>query len=257
MTPALMLDGVEMPAALEAFGDASAELLAARTLQQRVDRKYLLPIQTLDVLLAGLRADFRVVRAEGRLAATYDSVYFDTPGKQMYHDHRRGRGRRHKVRMRHHFDRRLSFLEIKRKSANGRTSKARLDRPFGQNELDVEGLAFIEQHSPFQAGQLVRTVSAAFRRITLVGEHTDERITIDWDLELRDDRQRQRLPHVVIAEIKQARYSNRTHAACVLQGLHIRETAVSKYCLATARLAPVQTHTFRPFLRAVEQLSAC
>ena len=256
MMSALTLDAGETPVALETFRDASAELVAARTLQQRVDRKYLLPKQALNSLLAGLCADFRVVRAEGRLAATYDSQYFDTPDRQMYEDHRRGRGRRHKVRIRHHLERRLSFLEVKSKSANGRTSKARLGRPFGDAELDEDGLAFIEAHAPFRAGLLIPTVSAAFRRITLVGEQTDERITIDWDLELRDDRQRERLPHVAIAEIKQGGYSNYTHAIRVFRGLHIRETAVSKYCLATARLAAVRTNTFRPTLRAVEQLSA-
>jgi hypothetical protein len=256
MTSALTPDAIGMPIALEAFGDASTELIAARTLQQRVDRKYLLPKQALDPLLAGLCTDFRVVRADGRLAATYDSLYFDTPDRQMYEDHRRGRTRRHKVRIRHHLERRLSFLEVKGRSASGRTSKARLGRPFGDVHLDEEGLAFIEAHSPFRAGFLIPAISTAFRRITLVGAQTDERITIDWDLELRDDHQRERLPSVAIAEIKQGRYSNYTNAVRVFRGLHIRETAVSKYCLATARLAAVRINTFRPALRAVEQLSA-
>jgi hypothetical protein len=253
----LAVDDVDIPEGLGAFRDASPELLAARALQQRVDRKFLLPKEALDSLLDGLCADFRVVRAEGRLAATYDSRYFDTPDRQMYEDHRRGRGRRHKVRVRHHLERRLTFLEVKGKHANGRTSKARLARPFGEAELDAEGLAFIEQHSPFRAGVLVPVISTAFRRITLVGEQADERITIDWDLELRDDHQRERLTRVAIAEIKQAGYSNSTDAVRVCRALHIRETAVSKYCLATARLAAaVRRTTFRPILRAVEQLSA-
>jgi hypothetical protein len=175
----------------------------------------------------------------------------------MYEDHRRGRGRRHKVRIRHHLERQLTFLEIKEKSASGRTSKARLARRFSDGELDEEGQAFIEQHSPFRAGLLNPTVSTAFRRITLVGNDVDERITIDWNLELRDEHRRERLPHVAIAEIKQAGYSNHSDAVRVFRALHIRETAVSKYCLATAVLAAaVRANTFRPALRAVEQLSA-
>jgi hypothetical protein len=257
MMSTLASDDVEIPAALEAFRDASGELLAARTLQQRVDRKFLLPKAVLNPLLDGLSAHFSVVRAEGRLAATYDSLYFDTPDRQMYEDHRRGRGRRHKVRIRHHFERRLTFLEIKEKSASGRTSKARLARQFGDGELDQEGRAFIEEHSPFRAGLLNPVVSTAFRRITLVGEDTDERITIDWDLELRDEHRCERLPRVAIAEIKQASYSNHTDAVRVFRALHIHETAVSKYCLATARLtAAVRANTFRPTLRAVEHMSA-
>jgi hypothetical protein len=257
MTSSLSFDDVEMPRALRAFGDASAELLAARALQQRVDRKFLLPKALLEPLLEGLLGDFRVVRAEGRLAATYDSQYFDTPDRQMYEDHRRGRGRRHKVRIRHHLERRLTFLEVKERNAGGRTQKARLARPFGDCTLDPDAQRFIEAHSPFRVGCLVPVVSTAFRRITLVGTDADERITIDWDLDLRADHRRQLLSHLVIAEIKQARYANCSDAVRVLRHLHVRETPLSKYCLATAGLiANVRVHTFRPALRAVEQLSA-
>ena len=256
MTSGLVVEAVEIPVALALFRDASSELLAARALQRRFDRKYLLPKRLLEPLLAQLSSSFRVVRAEGRLAATCDSLYFDTPDRQMYEDHRRGRGRRHKVRIRHHLERQLSFLEVKRRNAGGQTTKARVGRPFGYAALDEEGSAFVEAHCPFRAAQLTPGLSSAFRRITLVGEQVDERITIDWDLELRDDHRRERLPHVAVAEIKQPRYSNNSDSVRTFRALHIRETAVSKYCVATAMLAAVRSNTFRPVLRAVEQLSA-
>lgn len=245
-----------MPGALDGFRHASADLIGARLLQQRIDRKYLLPRKQLELLLVRLHAHYEVVQAAGRLAATYDTLYFDTQDRQMYEAHRRGRGRRYKVRVRHHLDRQLSFLEIKRKDSDIHTTKARLVRPFGDSGLDAEATLFIEQHSPLPASRLLPQVAIAFRRVTLVGTTVNERLTIDLDLEVRNDSRRQRFPELAIAEIKQARYSNRTPVVAALRALGVREWSVSKYCLATVTLAGVRSNTFKPVLRAVEQLSA-
>lgn len=257
MTPRLAVAALAaIPGALEAFDDASAELLRARLLQQRIDRKYLLPKRLLDPLLTCLSADYRIVRSAGWPAATYETWYFDTPERQMYEDHRRGRGRRYKVRVRHHVERKLTFLEVKRKDVSDRTTKARLERRFGDCTLDAEAAAFIERHSPYRAARLSPRLFIAFRRATLVGEAVNERLTLDWDLELGDDRRRVSLPHVVIAEVKQGRYSHGSPAVATLRTLHVREQAISKYCLASVTLAGVRGNTFRPALRAVERLSA-
>ncbi|OFV92984.1 MAG: hypothetical protein A3G76_01980 [Acidobacteria bacterium RIFCSPLOWO2_12_FULL_65_11] len=256
MIPGLAISSLDIPNALEAFRDAPAGLLDARVLQRRIDRKYLLPRRQLEPLLACLIADYQVVRSAGRLAATYDNLYFDTPDRRMYEDHRRGRGRRYKVRQRHHLDRQLSFLEIKRKDSDVRTVKARLGRPFGDSRLDEEACAFVEQHSPFRATVLVPQLSIAFHRATLLGTNVIERMTLDWDVELRDNGRRERLPDMAIVEIKQASYSNLSPAVRALRALHIREGSVSKYCLATVTLADVRDNTFKPTLRAVERLSA-
>ena len=79
-----------VPPSLLRFGDASADLIAARQLQKRLDRKYLFATAMLDPILAALAPDFRVVRAADHLVATYDSLYFDTAERRMYEDHRRG-----------------------------------------------------------------------------------------------------------------------------------------------------------------------
>ena len=113
----------ETPRALAALREVGAELLAARALLTRVDRSYLLPREALDALLSSLRDDYGVLRAGTRLAARYSTRYFDTSDLRMYDDHRRGRCPRYKVRMRHHLDRKLSFLEVKRKGTNQQTTR--------------------------------------------------------------------------------------------------------------------------------------
>lgn len=260
MTPAPVAPafdtGLVLPDALAGFADVAPAILDERALQQRVDRKYLLPMRLLDPLLAQLRGDYGVLRSAGRLAASYNTRYFDTPDRRFYEDHRRGRRPRHKVRVRHHLDRELTFLETKKKGADERTLKARTSRPFGHTDLDAVARAFVAQHCPIPANLLVPRLSIAFRRLTLVGEHINERVTFDWDFALEEDGRRDEWPAVVIAEVKQARYDNRTPSTRAFRTLGIREFPISKYCLATARLAPVRSHPFKPALRAVEHLSA-
>jgi hypothetical protein len=244
----------ETPRALAALREVGAELLAARVLLTRVDRKYLLPREALDALLFSVRDDYGVLRAGTRLAARYSTRYFDTADLRMYDDHRRGRCPRYKVRMRHHLDRKLSFLEVKRKGTNQQTTKAILTRPFGAAELDPEGRRFIEQHCPIAADSLVSGVSIDFLRATLVGEIVNERVTIDWGFDFHHVGAGARLGHAVILEVKQARYSNHTPAIRALRALRIREQSISKYCIATAAVATVRSNTFKSALRAVERL---
>jgi hypothetical protein len=254
--------GTETPAlaaalnVLSEFAEAPPVLLKARSLQERVDRKYLLPADVLHPLLANLQSGYRVVRSGGSPAARYRTRYFDTAEWQMYHDHRRGRRPRYKVRVRHHLDREMSFLEVKRKGNDDRTVKARLVRRFGDVGLDADARAFASAHCPIDSAALLPLVWVGFRRATLVGVDINERITLDWGLELWDEHRLERLRGVVIAEIKQARYANQSPSVRAFRALHLRERQVSKYCLAMISLLASRTNAFKPALRAMEQLSA-
>jgi VTC domain len=245
----------ETPGALAVLREVGTELAAARALLTRVDRKYLLPREALDALLFSLRDDYGVLRAGTRLDARYSTRYFDTSDLRMYDDHRRGRCPRYKVRVRHHIDRSLSFLEVKRKGTNQQTTKAILNRPFGVAELDPEARHFIDQHCPIAAASLASGVSIDFRRVTLVGDIVNERVTIDWGFDFHEVSAAARFAHALIVEVKQARYSNHTPAIRALRAFRIREQSISKYCIATAAVAAVRSNTFKSALRAVERLS--
>jgi hypothetical protein len=243
---------------LDAFESASDDLLQARTLtQQRIDRKYLLSEASLPPLLAALRADYRVVRTAGRAVARYHTLYFDTPDRRMYHDHRRGRRPRYKVRVRHHLDRRCSFLEVKSKGTNDRTTKARMELPFLQVELNAEARLFVDTHCPIQAAALGPCLAVRFLRVTLLSVSCVERVTLDWHLAFRHQNRSIQLPGVVIAEIKQARYSNVHGASRIFRDLGVREERLSKYGFGTACLAAVRANAFKPVLRTLTRLAPC
>lgn len=256
---ALSSDARQVLASVEAllsrFSAVPQALLASRALLQRVDRKYALPAHEVESIVARLGGAYGVLRAGNAVAARYHTVYFDTEDLRLYHAHRRGRAVRYKVRVRHHVDREMSFVEVKHRTALGRSVKSVLPRPFGTSVLDDEAQAFVERHCPVSARELSPRAWVAFRRITLVGYDVDERITFDCDLEYGHGSTSERWPHAAIAEVKQGRRSNRSPSIRALRCARVIERSISKYCVATARLSDVRGNAFRPAVLALERAS--
>jgi hypothetical protein len=97
-------------------------------------------------------------------------------------------------------------------------------------------------------------VWTAFTRATLVGTVLNERLTIDWDVALRDERGRVDFPGIAIVEVKQTAYVNTTAAVVACRTMHARERSVSKYCLAVSTLTEARRSGFAPLIREVEHL---
>jgi hypothetical protein len=238
---------------VERFRIASPDLLADRALLRRVDRKYLLASRDLPALLEALTTGHHLLQAGGRALARYRTEYFDTPERQSYEDHRRGRRPRCKVRIRHHLDRSATFLEVKRKQPDGRTAKARMERPFGRDDLDEGALRFVAAHATLPARRLRHTVTIEFLRMTLLAVHTDERITIDHAVAMQYGPYRETIQELAIVEVKQARFSAATDVMRALRAMRAREETISKYCVALAKLAPVRHHGFTSVLHALDR----
>lgn len=258
----VLLSGLEEPPiaarvqeALGRFSDVSKALIASRALLQRVDRKYTIAAHYVEPILASLGDAYGVLRAGSSLSARYRTIYFDTPELDLYHAHRRGRSERHKVRIRHHMDREMSFVEVKHRNALGRSTKSVLSQAFGISTLDEEAQAFIECHCPIPAHELGPRIWITYRRITLVGYELDERLTIDCNLAYGNGCKSERWPAAAIAEVKQGRRANHTPSILALRGARVRERSISKYCVATARLSGAPGNSFKPALKALEQAS--
>ncbi len=237
------------------FDLASSALAESRALQQRIDRKYLIAAHSLERLLRLLQPEHLLLLASDAAWARYDSVYFDSVELDFYHAHRRGRMPRHKVRIRHHLDRRLTFLEVKRKESRGRTTKFRLPLPFGQDEIAAQQRQFVEQYAACDAARLVPVLAISFLRLTVLGRSVDERLTLDKDLVVVAGGRRSQVPPAVIVEVKQSQFGNRTPSIRALRAVHARPIAVSKYCLGTLLSEQADSPVFRPILRALERLS--
>ena len=76
------------------------ELNELAELQTRVDRKYFVPADVFDRMIAELRDELRVLDIDGKRTFGYESVYFDTPDLATYRAHVQRRRLRFKARTR-------------------------------------------------------------------------------------------------------------------------------------------------------------
>ena len=244
-----------MPDTLAQFSEATVELLEQRALQKRVDTKFILDFDALRRVLGQVRDHYGLLTAEGATAAQYKTLYFDTSNYDCLREHHRGRRPRHKIRIRHYLDRKLSYLEIKNKTNANRTIKARQEIPFMQESIGSEERDFIDQHNPIAAESLRPSLRTDFHRITLVGLDTMERATFDLDLSFQESSRDARIPGAVIAEIKQDRFRARSPIMLALRQAGVLPESISKYCTAATLLLPsVPMQRYLPKIRSFRKM---
>ena len=238
------------------FAAATQELVRSRDLLSRIDSKFVLPTARMDSLLEALVGGYAALRVPTGALATYETVYFDTPSLQCFHDHRRGRRPRHKIRIRHYPDRRVTFLEVKTKRNEVVTDKYRLALPFGHQVLAADELAFLRVHAGGFVDLLRPTLTIRYRRLSLINLIDHERVTIDLDLEVRSRPEiTQRLGHLAVVEVKQSPFCVRTPVMRALHRARVRSCALSKYIVSLALLrTDVVRNRFLPDLRALERI---
>ena len=208
-----------------------------REMQTRFESKFVLPADALGAFLDRLGADYLILAAGTKRLATYQSLYFDTPGLEFFHAHRRGRRIRHKVRIRHYPDREMSVLEVKTRRSDRLTVKERAERTFGDSTLGTDDLVFVRRHVP-SAMALVPQVWVVYGRMTLLGVRSCERITIDVGLTVSRGGQQRGLRGAAIVEAKQPRPQLGTVAMTALRRAGARSGSASKYCTALSVTCP-------------------
>ena len=250
------LGGRPLASALAAFAAPSAQLLQGRELLRRVDSKFVVKSSRLATLVGGLEHDYAAFRVEAGAIATYQSLYFDTPDLTCFHDHRRGRRLRHKVRIRHYPDRSISFLEIKSKKSDLVTHKHRITIPYGSEALGAAELGFLRGHLGPIADALRPELRVNYRRIGLLGLTADERVTIDLELDfIGMDGATRGMGEAAIIEITQASASRGSPIARRLAAAGSREQSLSKYTTAIAVLRPeIRKNRLLVDLRAIERI---
>lgn len=239
------------------FAPATAALQEDRALQRRVDTKYTCDRALVHQILQGLPAHYAALPVPSGNLASYRSLYFDTEDRRCFHDHRRGRRLRHKVRIRHYPDRELTYLEVKTKRNDVVTDKARRKLRFGAEQLGEAERGFLRQHVHFPVEELRPVMRIDFCRLSLVGLHTSERVTIDLDLTAEElDGAHRDFGQLAVFEIKQAPFCVRTPVMRALATSGLREQSMSKYTIATALLHPeLRQNRLLPDVRTIERMS--
>ncbi len=216
----------------EVFTRAAEDLIDRRALQRRADSKFVVPHSLLPALVAALAGDYASLAAPD----AYRTLYYDTPDLRLFQDHRRGRGVRHKVRLRAHPERATCYLEIKTRRSEMQTLKLRLYRASSEPMLSEADQEFIRARTGLSRN-VIPQIRSEYRRLTLIGLQANERVTIDQDLLFATENPQglrdpvRTLAGAVIVEVKQWPFSRHSPVMLALRTLGIRASWASKYCI--------------------------
>ncbi len=215
------------------------EVDSAAALQTRVDRKYLVTTRQFGELDGLLGSRFRAMEIGGLRLLGYESIYYDTPSLQLYRDHRGGRRKRCKVRVRTYLDDGASFIEVKTKGGRGQTVKARIPHEGSPWRLTRQSRDFVHEvvrrEYDMETPGLVPVMESRYRRCTLVDPAGGERLTCDVDLLWRHRDAAGVGPDKILLETKT---TGRGFVDKALAHLGIRPLKMSKYAVGTALLHP-------------------
>lgn len=223
------------PRSLRDRGAVSLEELdQVASLQTRVDRKYLIPESSAELLLALLHDDVAVLRIDGDQQFFYESLYFDTPDLQSYLLAAKRRPNRFKVRTRTYHNSGLCMLEVKCKNGRAATVKHRATHAFhDRGHLTASARDFVDAATGMDlAGRLSPVLSTTFWRTTLLDRSDGSRATLDEDIGWHIGEAASSLPGHVVVETKTLGTASAVDRW--LWGYGHRPTSLSKYCVGMA-----------------------
>ena len=227
-------------------------------LLRRTDTKYVMSTWQLCDVLGGLSPHYRILDINGVRLHDYQTLYFDTPDFDLYRRHHSGGLNRYKVRYRKYVDTDLCFLEVKLKNNKHQTVKSRMRTPGIAAQFDSRAGEFLHDHVPFDPAAIEPKIWNTFWRLTLVSKRRVERLTIDLDLSF--DRQGENLawPGVVIAEVKQPKFSVDSEFIQMTRTLGVRPRDFSKYCMGISEFYgdEVPHNRFKPNQLLIDNLTA-
>ncbi len=241
---------------LACYSPVSLEDMAAASLMDRREQKFLLSEEQAICILKTLVSNMRILQIQGVRMSSYETVYFDTDEFTLYLHHHNGRKNRFKLRTRRYVVSGLSFLEVKQKLNTGLTKKVRMQTENLVSLIESGIKEFISGHMPYDPGLLTPRILNTYKRVTLVSADFSERITFDFSLFYEHDGHSIQLPNVVIAEIKTRGKIRDSPLSSLMHQMHIRPTSFSKYCIGISLLYPdVKKNRFKPKIKRIMEMT--
>jgi hypothetical protein len=236
------------------FESANLDDLNSFKLQNRVDQKFVFREEQLNSILDEISSSYKVLTIENKQVFKYSTLYFDTPNYVSYFDHHNGKPNRSKIRYRKYENSGDVFFEIKKKIKGYRTNKFRIPmheipNEIGDMEIDLLKSCFMENRN------LKPSIWVNYERITLVSKDNEERVTIDLNVEYKNEERAFPLERIIIVEVKQPRISRTSSILKCLREKQIRETKISKYSIGVALLnSQIKQNAFGSKLRKIRYL---
>ena len=245
---------IDINTKLETFESISLEEMDNVRLMNRVDVKYTFRDDKLPAFLETLKEHYRVLEVNGCRSSRYESLYFDTPEFDLYHQHHSGRLNRYKIRVRKYVESNLHFCEIKFKNNKGRTLKNRIKQQQVIETIEGNAGEFLTKHTNLVSDKLEPKLWVNYTRITLVHRTIAERVTLDMNLIFKTDTVTREIPNLIIAEVKQDKASSSAFVR-LMRDNFIREGSISKYCFGVASLFRERFNNFKIQLHLYKKIT--
>lgn len=242
---------------LRSFEPISLDELKRAELMRRIDRKYIVHLAHLPLILQKIMPHYGVLTIENRNQFEYETQYLDTADFLFYHQHHNGRSNRQKIRYRHYRNTDARYLEVKSRSAMGRIVKERLKLD-GEQGSPSESRAFIAQRVngalPDALGVKTQT---HYQRATLAHKVLPERVTIDMNLRFSVPGRAgyETVSSLAIIEVKYEKLLP-TEIISTMRTIKSYRSSFSKYCIGCAMLYPKLKHNrFKPQLLIINRIA--
>jgi len=221
---------------------------------ERRDRKFPCRVESIDKIIEDLQDHYDLIVPADNLISSIGTLYFDTPNFDFYSEHHRGKSKRCKVRFRKYPDTKTSFLEIKMKSSKGITQKERVEVVFELNDLDQAHKDFLTLYGIEPFTDLAPVLEVNYRRYSFVSKDRQERFSVDFEVEFKDQHRSGTFGKLAVFEVKQPRFMT-TPIVKRLRENRIKEKSLSKYCLSLSSLKPeLKSNRFKPALRNLQEI---
>lgn len=250
-----------LPEIANQFDPISLQDMDTVALLNRIDTKFILTTRQLLNTLLNVENDYWMLSVNGKRLNHYRTLYFDTENFDLYHLHVNGRAERYKIRSREYTDSNLSFLEVKQKTSKGRTIKERIETEQMVAKMNQENISWINSILPESFQQLQPKLWNQFTRITLVGKHTAERVTLDMDLSYQDVSfpwKAKNIPmrNMAIAEVKTDSQNQSSPFLKIMKEQRIHPQGFSKYCIGAAMIYDqVKKNNLKPKFLRIQKLT--
>lgn len=221
---------------IDCFKSISLSEMDKIKLMDRIDTKYVAPINKIFDVLYYMKNDYYIQKNQGNLISQYNTIYYDTIDYKMYLEHHNDRLPRQKIRIRKYLNNNESFLEVKNKNNKKRTNKKRIKIELMSQKKAIN---FINNISEYNYEDLSPSIETSFSRITIANKSFKERITIDFNLFFKNHRTKlnYNLDKIAVLELKQeGRGSSETKE--ILNSLRIKPVGFSKSCIGQALTNP-------------------
>ena len=235
----------------------------AVSLMKRTDTKYVFPKSHLPQIISKLSHKYKLLHVNDVCNNRYNTLYYDTPDLKFFYQHQNGKLNRYKVRSRMYLESKTFFLEVKFKNNKGKTIKTRVEKNSIEETLSKSSIEFINKKQQLLGLDLVAKQWNDFSRLTMVGKEIQERVTIDYGLNFKNDATCFSIPELVIVEIKQEKYNVASPFIQSLRQNKIRPMRFSKYCIGTILLNQstesqknkmLKWNRFKPKIRTVKKI---